>query len=154
MSGGIGLFFALLGGAHASISKLEPMGDNTYRITRQASTGLTRDTATLKAEALADATKYCADKGKQLKVVAYSEERPFYTLGFSKAMIVFKALEAGDAELTSEPPAPVATTALEKVSGPGDLYTELLKLDDLRKKGILTDKEFEAEKKKVLRRSK
>jgi hypothetical protein len=31
-----------------------------------------------------------------------------------------------------------------------DHYDELLKLDDLRKKGILTEAEFEAEKKKLL----
>jgi len=33
-----------------------------------------------------------------------------------------------------------------------DLYQELLKLDDLRQKGILTDDEFDAEKKKLLER--
>lgn len=31
-----------------------------------------------------------------------------------------------------------------------DVYSELIKLDDLRKKGILTDAEFEAEKRKLL----
>jgi len=31
-----------------------------------------------------------------------------------------------------------------------DTYTELLKLDDLRKKGIITDAEFESEKQKIL----
>jgi len=31
-----------------------------------------------------------------------------------------------------------------------DLYTELMKLDDLRDKGILTDEEFETQKKKLL----
>ena len=31
-----------------------------------------------------------------------------------------------------------------------DLYSELMKLDDLRNKGILTDEEFEAQKKKLL----
>ena len=31
-----------------------------------------------------------------------------------------------------------------------DWYTELMKLDDLRKKGILTEEEFDAEKKKLL----
>ena len=36
----------------------------------------------------------------------------------------------------------------------GDLYTELMKLDDLRKKGILTEEEFEAEKKKLLEAAK
>ena len=34
-----------------------------------------------------------------------------------------------------------------------ELYNELVKLDDLRKKGILTDDEFQAEKKKLLSRS-
>jgi len=34
-----------------------------------------------------------------------------------------------------------------------DLYKELLKLDDLRKQGLLTDAEFEAEKKKLLERN-
>ncbi|MXV08448.1 SHOCT domain-containing protein [Xanthomonas sp. LMG 9002] len=33
-----------------------------------------------------------------------------------------------------------------------DLYTELLKLDDLRKKGLLTDAEFQAQKAKLLSR--
>ena len=35
-----------------------------------------------------------------------------------------------------------------------DLYTELTKLDDLRKKGLITDAEFESEKQKLLSRAK
>jgi hypothetical protein len=35
-----------------------------------------------------------------------------------------------------------------------DLYTELMKLDDLRKRGILTEEEFQAEKRKLLEASK
>ena len=31
-----------------------------------------------------------------------------------------------------------------------DVYTELLKLDDLHKRGILTDTEFDAQKRKLL----
>ena len=31
-----------------------------------------------------------------------------------------------------------------------DVYTELIKLDDLRKKGIITEAEFEEQKKKLL----
>jgi hypothetical protein len=30
------------------------------------------------------------------------------------------------------------------------MYTELIKLDDLRKRGIITEAEFEAQKKKLL----
>ncbi|HVM97793.1 MAG TPA: SHOCT domain-containing protein, partial [Candidatus Acidoferrales bacterium] len=32
-----------------------------------------------------------------------------------------------------------------------DVYSELLKLDDLRRRGIITDAEFEAQKQKILR---
>jgi hypothetical protein len=31
-----------------------------------------------------------------------------------------------------------------------DLYSEILKLDELRKRGLLTDAEFDAQKKKLL----
>jgi hypothetical protein len=41
----------------------------------------------------------------------------------------------------------VTNTQPEKTS---DRYTELVKLDDLRKKGIISEAEFEAEKKKLL----
>ncbi len=38
----------------------------------------------------------------------------------------------------------------KKQSQNNDLYTELTKLDDLRKKGILTEDEYNAQKKKLL----
>jgi len=57
---------------------------------------------------------------------------------------------ASPAPMPETPPAPVLATS----GSSNDLYTELLKLDDLRKRGILTEEEFQAEKKKVLARSK
>ena len=38
----------------------------------------------------------------------------------------------------------------DQTDRPKDMYAELLKLDDLRKRGILTDTEFDAQKKKLL----
>ena len=35
---------------------------------------------------------------------------------------------------------------------PKDLYAELLKLDELRQKGLLTDEEFEVQKQKLLQK--
>jgi hypothetical protein len=139
---------ALLGGA--SISRAAPpiikpvveLGNNTYSITCEANTSFTRRTKELKAQAREEATKFCASRGKQLKVVSTTENKSFYLVGFARATIVFKALDAGDPELTGEQAAT------------GDLYSTLVKLDDLRKKGILTDEEFQAEKKKALSRSK
>lgn len=42
---------------------------------------------------------------------------------------------------------PTPTPIAEK-----DVYTELLKLDDLRKRGIITDAEFEDQKAKILKK--
>lgn len=125
----------------ASNMHVVPMGNNTYTITRDAVTVFSRDTGALKDKVKEDAAQFCAAKGKQLKVVDITAEKPRLTTGYAKARIVFQAVDAVDPNLTSKP----ATV---------DLYTELIKLDELRKKSILTDEEFQGEKKKVLNRSK
>ena len=148
------LYFALLGWASAGStdSTLVDMGDNTYSVTREAKTTFNRNTKAMRAEAEADAAKFCTSHGKQLKIVSVSEDRPFYTLGFCKVRIIFKALDAGDPALTAQPAPVLPEVKLSRDAAPsGDYYTELLKLDDLRKRGILTDKEFEQQKKKILK---
>jgi hypothetical protein len=40
--------------------------------------------------------------------------------------------------------------AAKAQAAPKDVYSELIKLDDLRKKGIISDAEFEARKTKIL----
>ena len=144
------------------------MGNNTYSITRVARHALDRDIDALKAQAMEDATRFCATRGKQLKVVSMTEEKPWISVGYFKATIVFKALNAGDPELTAAPapvaaysqptymastPPPAPAAAPEKLVTTGDLYNALMQLDDLRKKGILTDEEFQSEKQKILKRS-
>ena len=50
-------------------------------------------------------------------------------------------------------PIPAATKtgqASADQNGRSDIYSEILKLDDLRNRGLLTDEEFEAEKRKLL----
>ena len=190
-----GLSFCLAMVGCTSNPRVISMGSNTYTVTREAATVFSRDTEALTAKAKEDAAKFCAARGKQLKVVDILVDKPFPTTGYAKAKIVFQAVDAGDSSLASEP-APVAagerptpvevterpapSTAGEKPApievnerpapitvsdrpapveiserpATGDLYTELIKLDELRKRGILTEEEFQAEKKKVLNRSK
>lgn len=153
------------GGSH---TKLVEHGDNTYSYTREAATTFNRDVEQLTAEAKEDAAKFCAGKGKQAKVVSIVVNKPWYTLGFATATVTFKALEAGDPELAEAASVPVVNARKKTKTPPvvappptptlpapvSDLYTDLLKLDDLRKKGILTEEEFQTEKQKVLSRSK
>ena len=150
--------------AASSKSKIDDLGDNTYAVTREATTAFDRDVEKFKDEAKDDAAKFCAGKGKTMKIVALTSDRPHIGGGFTYAKLTFKALDANDPELTAPPPAPLTAPVSMAAGGviapatlptyPGDLYTELLKLDDLRKRGLLTDKEFEQEKKKLLKRSK
>ncbi len=130
-----------------------PMGDDTFSITREAPNAFHRDTDKLKAEVSEDAAQYCAAQGKQLKVISLTSEKPWVGLGYTNAKIVFKALNAGEVE----PTAATAETSVEmheKALSTDELVSALTKLDDLRKKGILTDDEFQSEKKKILSRSK
>ena len=151
---------ALVGRASTPKDAVVPMGGDTFSITREAKTAFTRDTDKLKEEATAEAQKFCDAQGKQMRVISLTGKVPMFATGYATATIVFKALPAGDPGLTE--PLPSETAAPGAFSAPAprtltnatdDLYNALVKLDDLRKKGILTDDEFQAEKKKLLNKS-
>ena len=59
---------------------------------------------------------------------------------------------ASDSDIAIENTESISTDvrAVDESDGRKDVYAELIKLDDLRKRGILTDAEFDAEKKKLL----
>jgi len=57
---------------------------------------------------------------------------------------------SGDFDSTQKPTLRIETDENIKVQGSGDLYTELRKLKELRDDGILTEDEYQAQKKKVL----
>lgn len=135
-------------------ARVESLGNDVYSVTVKAHHKFTRNSEKLKDEALEVAEKFCTQEGKQLKVLSISEKKSQYLVGpYAQAMLTFKALAPGDPELalsanTPGRPAVLASSATEQV------YADLLRLDELRKKGLLTDAEFDAEKKKVLDRSK
>ena len=135
----------------ASTPSIVPSGENTFTVTVKAATGFVRDTDKLKAEALAAAEDHCRKLGKQLKVISATASKPrvMFT-DYAHAQVVFKALDASDPELHA--PVESAGTAAPPVarSATDALYNDLLKLDELRKRGILTEDEFQAQKKKLL----
>jgi len=150
--------------------EIVPLGHDTYALTRWAETGFARNTDKLKTLALEDAAAYCAKLHKELKVISTTASRPFVPLtGFASAKVVFKALDAGDPALQTPAPAaqpgdelpavipgvaaPVAAAPAPPPDATDALYKDLMKLDDLRKRGILTQEEFEAQKKKLLEKS-
>ena len=135
-------------------SPIESIGNNVYSLTIKAHNKFTRDTQKLKDQAMEMATQFCTKDGKQLKVVSVTEDKSQYLVGpYAQATLTFKALAPGDPELVPAgealmKPAVPASPATEQ------LYADLLRLDELRKKGILTDAEFDVEKKRILDRTK
>jgi len=151
------LFCAVLLTCAAKVPDLEPvvpLGDNTYSVVREASNTFMRDIEKLKAEARDAAEKFCSAQGKQMKEVSLVTEKPWPTIGLFKATLVFKAIKPGEQEPTPTVPSVAAVVSSNTAAGSDDFYSALIKLDDLRKKGILTDKEFDAQKKRILKNSK
>ncbi len=133
-----------------SYKHVTSLGNDTYRITREGTVSLVWDAKRLKEEVREDAAEFCASKGKQMKVLELSADQPNAT-DSAFAKIVFKALDPGDPGLNSNP---AAVAAPEKPDPVNVLYADLVKLDELRKKGILTEQEYQIEKKKILDKSK
>jgi hypothetical protein len=122
------------------------LGNNTYSVTVGSNSIFYRKMDTLKAEAMDAAAKFCTNNGKQMKVLSVAEDPSIVLLGFISVKITFKALDASDPDLT----APSPSEAAGKQAPNDDFYSVLLKLDDLHKKGIITDEEFETTRKKIL----
>jgi hypothetical protein len=141
--------------------EIVPLGHDTYALTRWANTGFARNTEKLKAQALEDAAAYCAKLHKELKVVSTTTARPAVPLtGFASAKVVFKTLDANDPELHAPAPAsapgdavPVAVENATSRTETDVLYRNLTQLDDLRKRGLLTEEEFQAKRKKLVEKS-
>lgn len=128
-----------------------PMGQDTFMVSASEKGPGYYSGSQVKAKAFAEATQFCESKGKKLQVVNTDQHdtRPFV---FASAEVQFMCLNAGDSEL-GRPKLQARPDKVVEVRQEGngaDPYADLIKLDDLRKRGIITDAEFEAKKKVVL----
>jgi hypothetical protein len=137
-----------------------PIGNDTYMVSRQAATGFS-GSGTLKSEAFQEASRHCENQGKSIQVISTQEASPPYILGnFPKAEVQFMCLEPGDRELARPKLSPTADKTVEirdsrsvpsDAAKSKDIYAELINLDDLRKRGIISESEFDIQKKRLLR---
>jgi hypothetical protein len=148
------LLCALFATLASAAPRIVPLGDGSYSVTVEAAHKFTRNTDKLKAEATQAAADFCQQQGKHLKIVAVTQNKSMFLVGdMASATLTFKALDLADPELARPAPVPAgADPAVAPITNE-QLYADLLRLDDLHKKGILSDAEFAAEKKKVLDRS-
>ena len=110
--------------------------DDTFVIRRSDKGGIFGNTAKMRDKVISEANQFAADKGMVAETVAVSETgKGFFR--FAKIEYTFRLVDPESIEKA-------------EVKESVDLYTELKKLAELRDEGILTDEEFEAEKKELL----
>ena len=149
----------LTGCANPEIVQLSP---DTYMLSRNVGGRITGGLAGTKAEVIKQANEFAAAKNKvAIPLSARETPESFSSLGTYEYQ--FRVVDKNDPEFrrTSLVPRPeVVIEKSEKVTSEvrtkdekaPDLFTELTKLDDLRKKGIITEEEFTTQKKKLLAR--
>ena len=154
------LVIVLAGCANPNIVQVSP---DTYMLSREDHAGIFGSASALKAGVISDANAFAAAQGK-LAIPISTHETPVGVMGkWAKFDYQFRVVDKNDPEARRTSLVPRADVVIEKTekifvesrtkdesAKPKDVYAELIKLDDLRKKGILSEAEFETQKKKVL----
>lgn len=149
----------LVGCANPGIVKLSP---DTYMLSRTDKGGIFGNASAMKVDVIREANQFAESQGK-IAIPLSSNEVPMGIGRFASYEYQFRVVEKGDPEnrrVNLVPRADVVIEKKEKVNvdiktkdqteKSKDVYSELIKLDDLLKKGILTQEEFDAQKKKIL----
>lgn len=147
----------LVGCSNPGIVKISP---DTYMLTRTDRGGVFGNASKMKAEVIQEANEFAERQGK-VAIPLSTKETPMGVGQFASFDYQFRVVDKNDPEAKRTslvPRADVVVEKTEKITADvrtkeekaPDLYTELTKLDDLRKKGIITDEEFSAQKKRLL----
>jgi hypothetical protein len=135
------------------------LGKDTYMLamSQGAGTGI-QNGAEYKAKAIVEANHYCMGLGKEFQIVSANQNDSQIAV-LAKAEIQFMCLNENDPQLARPKLNQQADRIIEvrkeidvqnSTIREKDKYKELIKLDDLLKKGILTDFEFQTQKKLLL----
>ena len=150
---------ALMGCANPGIVKISP---DTYMLSRTDKGGVFGNASAMKADVIREANEFAESQGK-ITIPISLNESPMYIGHFASVEYQFRVVDKSDPEARRVNLVPRPNLVIERTekatldvktkdqtNRSKDVYTELIKLDDLRKRGILSDTEFEAQKKKLL----
>ena len=141
--------------SNPGIVKLSP---DTFMLSRTDRAGGFGNPSAMKAEVIREANQFAESQGK-VAIPLSSNEIPMGVARFASFEYQFRVVDKDDSEARRTSLVPRADVTIEnKTTGDptakqwqgSDLYSELTKLDDLRKKGIITDAEFAEQKQKLL----
>jgi hypothetical protein len=167
----IGLFLSLAiaaGFTGCKSTEIVQLSPDTYMITKEDHAGhLSLNKNKLKSKTISEANAFAESKGKIAIPVAVNEHPAGGFAEWANVEYQFRMVDKNDPEAKRTSLVPRANVVIEKTENVSadirtreesdkkpDLYTELTKLDDLRKKGLITDAEFESQKQKLLNASK
>lgn len=152
------LALALSACSNPGIVKLSP---DTYMLAREAHGGVFASAAAMKADVIREASEFASQQGKVAVPISVNEK----PMGNGPAQ--WATIEYQFRVVNEDDPAVRRTQLIhnpniviqradpdaqdqEQLQRSGDAYTNLLKLDELRKRGAITDAEFEEQKKRLL----
>ena len=142
------------------------MGNDSYMISQTSAGGMFTSMSSIKADVMTQANAFADSKGK-VAIPLAAKESPALPGRMPSFEYQFRLVSKNDPRASGGSLQPRADVVIERkddirierkddirikdVSARSkDVYAELVKLDDLRKKGIITEAEFEAQKKKLL----
>jgi Short C-terminal domain len=148
----------LLAAACAKPGTVVQLSPDTYMVSRTDKGGVFGSASAMKVDAIREASEFAAGKGK-VAIPLHIRETPAAPGGFASVEYQFRVLDKSDPEARRVSVVPRSDAPIEKTekaeSGGGidvrvDVYGQLIKLDELRRRGILTEAEFDAQKRKLL----
>lgn len=133
------------------------LSPDTYMVSRTDKGGVFGSASAMKVDAIREASEFAAGQGK-VSIPLHIRETPAAPGTFASVEYQFRVLDKSDPEarrVSVVPRSDAATEKTEKTESGGidvrvNFYSELIKLDELRRRGILTEAEFETQKRKLL----
>lgn len=140
------------------------LSTDTYLLVREDHGGIFGSMSKLKAGVISDANAFAASQGKVVVPIS-TNETPMGggPAQWARFEYQFRVVDKNDPEVGRVSLEPRPDVVIEKTENINvdirtkdetektkDVYAELIKLDDLRQRGILTDAEFTEEKRKLL----
>lgn len=157
---GLLLLICAMAGCAANPGIVE-MSPGTYILSREDKGGIFGNPSAMHAAVIEEANKFAASKGMVVIPITTHETGlypgHFATFDYQFRLVAPDSPDAKSTPMIQRPDVVVEQTERKTVdvhanatAAAPDVYTELLKLDDLRKKGIITEAEFQAQKAKIL----
>ena len=122
-----------------------PMDGDTYMVSeKKAKVGFV-NASEESASVYRQANEFCSQQGKEVETLDL-QTVDSGAMRSASATLQFRCADTASAVEASSTEAPAA----DDPTNTDELYSEILKLDDLRQRGLITDEEFEQEKKELL----